>query len=151
MLAPKNILPRLIAIGFALLFLFALASAKASGLDDTSVPASNSIWPGHLSFELGYKRSYLGEGDAHGLIGAGPVNQFAFAGLDFDIRRANWPVSIALQAQFAAGGGEFSDEAGVGLRKIWQFSQFEPVIGLGFTAASIGDVFNDGGTGYGGY
>src|SRR5882724_3512871 len=142
MLAPKYAFPRSIGNGFALLFLLAFAPAKASGLDNTPAPTSDSLWPGHLSFELGYKRSYLGEGDAHGLIGAGPVNQFAFAGLDFDIRRANWPVSIALQAQFAAGGGEFSDEAGVGLRKIWQFSQFEPFIGLGFTAASIGDVFN---------
>jgi hypothetical protein len=151
MLAFSKFFFRLSGIGSALWILFATAPAKAAGLDDTSVPTSDSLWPGHVSFEMGYKRSYLGDGNANGLIGAGPVNQFAFTGFDFDIRRANWPVSLALQAQFAVGSGEFSDEAGVGLRKIWQFSQFEPFIGLGFTAASIGNVFTDSGTGYGGY
>jgi len=151
MLATRHIFPRSIGVCLTLWLLIAPAPARASGLDDTPGPPSDSLWPGHLSFEMGYKRSYLGEGAANGLIGAGPVNQFTFTGLDFDIRRANWPVSFALQAQFAAGGGIFSDEAGVGLRKIWQFSQFEPFVGVGFTAASIGDVVNGGGTGYGGY
>src|SRR6266403_1947284 len=151
MLAPLNSYCRAFSAAFALLTILNLEyRARASGLDDT-VPTSDCLWPGHVSFELGYKRSYLGEGDANGLIGAGPVDQFAFAGLDFDIRRANWPINLALQTQFAAGGGKYTAEAGAGLRKIWQFSQFEPFIGAGFTAASIGDVFNGSGTGYGGY
>jgi hypothetical protein len=151
MLATHKSFVRLLRIGFGLFVVFGLASANASSLEDVTVPTSDCLWPGHVSFELGYKRSYLGEGDANGLIGAGPVDQFAFAGLDFDIRRANWPISLALQTQFAGGGGKYTAEAGAGLRKIWQFSQFEPFIGAGFTAASIGDVFNDSGTGYGGY
>ena len=151
MLATRNSFFRLLHISLGLSVVFALASASASGSEDAAAPTSDCLWPGHVSFELGYKRSYLGEGDANGLIGAGPLNQFAFAGLDFDIRRANWPVSLALQTQFAAGGGKYTAEAGAGLRKIWQISQFEPFIGAGFTAASIGDVFNSSGTGYGGY
>jgi hypothetical protein len=151
MLATRKIFVRSLVIGFALWMLFAFDSARASGPDDRPAATSDSLWPGHISFELGYKRSYLGEGDANGLIGAGPVDQFTFAGLDFDIRRANWPVSLALQTQFAGGGGKYTAEGGAGLRKIWQLSQFEPFIGLGFTAASIGDVFSEGGTGYGGY
>src|SRR5215475_11152658 len=94
---------------FALLTLLTLEyRAEAADTD----PTSDCLWPGHVSFELGYKRSYLGEGDANGLIGAGPVDQFSFAGLDFDIRRANWPISLALQTQFAAGGGKYTAEAG---------------------------------------
>jgi len=146
MLATRNSFYRAFGAAFAFLTFLTLDD-PAQGAD--TVPTSDCLWPGHVSFELGYKRSYLGEGDANGLIGAGPVDQFAFAGLDFDIRRANWPLSLALQTQFAAGGGKYTAEAGAGLRKLWQFSQFEPFIGAGFTAASIGDVFN--GTGYGGY
>jgi hypothetical protein len=151
MLATSTLLFRSLGAGIGLSILLCAASAKASGLDDKSAPTSDCLWPGHVSLEMGYKLSYLGEGDTHGLIGAGPVSQFTFTGLDFDIRRANWPVSLALQAQFAVGGGKCTGEGGAGLRKIWQFSQFEPFIGAGFTAASIGDVFIGSGTGYGGY
>jgi len=151
MLAPTNFLFPSAGIAFAICTLLSFTAERASGRDDTPTPTSESTWPGHVSFELGYKYSYLGEGDANGLIGAGPVHQFTFTGLDFDIRRANWPVSLALQTQFATGGGKFTGEAGAGLRKIWQVSQFEPFVGVGFTAASIGDVFNGSGTGYGGY
>lgn len=149
MLATRTHFVRPLHISLGLLLVF--ATANASSLEDATVPTSDCLWPGHVSIEMGYKLSYLGEGDANGLIGAGPVNQFTFTGLDFDIRRANWPVSLALQTQFAVGGGKLTGEAGAGLRKIWQFSQFEPFIGAGFTAASIGDVFIGGGTGYGGY
>ena len=151
MLATPKSFFRILYIGLGLPVVFASVSASASSLDDAPVPTSDCLWPGHVSIEAGYKRSYLGEGDANGLIGAGPVDQFAFTGLDFDIRRANWPISLALQTQFAAGGGKYTAEAGAGLRKVWQFSQFEPFIGAGFTAASIGDVFDGSGTGYGGY
>jgi hypothetical protein len=147
MLATRDSFSRFFTFAFSLSILVGVAEARASAPDD----APDSLWPGHVSLELGYKRSYLGEGNANGLIGTGPVDQFTFAGLDFDVRRANWPVSLALQMQLAAGGGKISSEAGAGLRKIWQFSQFEPFIGAGFTAASIGDAFNSSGTGYGGY
>src|SRR5437899_11075558 len=100
MLATRDGFSRSFTLAFSFLILIAVAAAKASAVDD----APTCLWPGHVSFELGYKRSYLGEGDANGLIGAGPIDQFAFTGLDFDIRRANWPVSLALQTQFAAGG-----------------------------------------------
>src|SRR6266436_2148925 len=151
MLATHTSFFRLVGITLVVSIVFASATSNASSLEAAAVPTSDCLWPGHVSLELGYKRSYLGEGDANGLIGAGPVDQLAFAGLDFDIRRANWPINLALQTQFAAGGGKYTAEAGAGLRKIWQFSQFEPFIGAGFTAASIGDVFNGSGTGYGGY
>jgi hypothetical protein len=147
MLAIRTNFSRSFTFVFSLSILTVLAEARVSAVDD----ARDSLWPGHLSFEQGYKRLYLGEGDANGLIGAGPIDQFAFAGLDFDIRRANWPVSLALQTQAIGGGGKTSSEAGAGLRKIWQFSQFEPFIGAGFTAASIGDGLDADRTGYGGY
>src|SRR6266436_4295137 len=151
MLATQTNFFHLVGITLGVSIVFAFATSNASSLDDAAVPTSECLWPGHVSFELGYKYSYLGQGDANGLIGAGPVHQFTFTGLDFDIRRANWPVSLALQTQFATGGGKFTGEAGAGLRKIWQVSQFEPFVGVGFTAASIGDVFNGSGTGFGGY
>jgi hypothetical protein len=41
-------------------------------------------------------------------------NQFEFAGVDVDIRKANWPVSVAAQLLAAAGGGFISAGANLG-------------------------------------
>src|SRR5947209_5816512 len=129
-----------------------LCGSASAGEDKEVANSEGSPWPGHLSYEIGYKLLYLGEGDPSGLIGAGAASQFEFAGIDFDIRKAEWPINLAVQTLFAGGSGKFSVEANMGLRKIFECSpQFEPFIGAGFSAVSINDVFEGSGTGYGGY
>ena len=140
-----------VRLALIILVAFSLGRVRASTGTQSDNLKSSSSWPGHLSYELGYKLLYLGEGDPQGLIGAGEASQFEFGGIDFDIRHENWPISLASQMLFAGGSGKFSVEANVGLRKIFECSpQIEPFVGAGFSAVSINDIFG-GGNGYGGY
>jgi len=129
-----------------LLSVFLVYSTSTRAAEPGGAPAPESAWPGHVSYAIGYKRLSLGDS------GPAPSHQFEFAGVDFDIRKANWPVSIAAQTLVAAGGGFISAEANLGLRKIWQASpRFEPFVGAGLTVASVSDVFFGDGTAVGGY
>ena len=116
--------------------LFLFCTASTPGAEADGALASESAWPGHVSYTIGYK--YLSLGDS----GPASSHQFEFAGVDVDFRRTNWPVSIAAELLAAAGGGFISTEANLGLRKILEASpRFEPFVGAGVTVASVSDVF----------
>ena len=112
-----------------------ISSVLAADSLEMSDPPSK--WSRHISYVLGYKRLQDDWSPAQ--------NQVEIGLLDFDIKRTNWPVSIAAQLLMSCSDdvpeqrgfrGSYSGtyEFNVGPRKIFEnSSKFQPFLGGGLS------------------
>ena len=150
------------------LLLFPGISSSQTILEQAEAAAQNNSshatkWTGHFNYIFGYKGMDDNWSPAE--------NQFEFGIVDFDFRKIDWPVSIAVQILMTYSDqepdapmvyGDFSGtyEFNLGLRKIWRpKDKIQPFLGGGLSivgASATKQVYdncyyqtdNDSGLGY---